>query len=250
MFDVQLRITSIDYEATIRTIWPQVLRKCRERESDNLLICLLNELGETSHPVLLGILNHLPEERRQELLCVCMDLYSGVLTGQVNKFLEKDQWGKSFTAGNISLKRGKEGLLLTIQQVTADVKTLLQDDSLQNQINQAAVSFLGDGILGKMARKHAGNILKTAAMMAPDELERAGISLMKREDVKARLLELLKRALSDRGIAAEVADLQIEPCREEGGESISAGPEKLVMPKELELAVIRALASYLKDNVK
>lgn len=250
MFNIYLKITAIDYETTIRTILPQVLSKCRETESDNLLIGLLKELGEATEPVLLGILDHLLDEQRQELLCICMEAYGGVMTEQVNKFLEMDQWGRNFTAGRISLKRSEEGLLLAAEQVTADFNTLLMDDGLQDQLGQAAAGFLGDGILGMMARKHTNSILKIATTMVPDGLEQAGISMMKREDIKAKLLKLLRKALSDREIGIEAADLQIELCEDDEKGIASVKPEKFVMSKELESAIVRALASFLKDRVK
>ncbi|MDO4334196.1 MAG: hypothetical protein Q4C58_16140 [Eubacteriales bacterium] len=247
MFSIRVEVGKIGYEKTMTTLFPAALRKCRKLQSPNLLIRLFLELGEDAMPVLLGIMDKLPENAKQELLCQCMNSYRTVLTEKLNEYLRADDWGKNFVIQSIYMERTDDGVALVGDGVSVDYGTLLKNEDVRAKINNTAASFNGLGKVGKIFAPYAGNALKKMVEVAPEETEKLGLLLLQKEEIKQKLMGLARTALQKRELELELKELSIVPVEKADLiQDAGAAAKSLKISAELENELIKAIAEYLK----
>lgn len=250
MFDIRITIGSIDYEKTIATLFPAALQKCREMEEPGLILRLFLELGEDALPVLMGFLEKLSENARQELLCRFMNGYRMTLTEKVNLYLQEDAWGRNFVIQSLYIEQTSEGLELMGEGVRINFHALLESEGVRSKIQGAASVIQGFGGFGKTIAHHAGMALKVAAEAALEETEKLGLKLLQREDVREKLKGLAQDALEKRELALELKALSFVPVPDADIVSDAGGsPDAIVFSAELEEELIKALAGCIRGTV-
>lgn len=106
MFQINLSIDRINYESILHTVFPTVLERVKEKDSNNLLFRLVRELDEDGEKVLQALMTHLPEDIKNELVCQCLNSYVGTLTRKLNEYLQADTWGRNFAIGSEGTDKG------------------------------------------------------------------------------------------------------------------------------------------------
>lgn len=248
MIDIYFTINAIDYEATFQTVFPTVLNKCKQAESNNMLLRLLAKLDEIAEPVLQGIMRYLPQDIRDEFLCQCVNSFGPTLTEKLNAFLQTNNWGKNFVLGAVQVTRNEGKILLIAENVRVDYKALLETDAAQDKIEGVVANFAGNGLLAKLAAKAAKGALKAAGEMAPDELEKAGMILLRRPDIQEKLLNMIGGALNHRGIAVTLSEISVEQAASDMLPQVYV-QQKFSLSPELEDALLSALAEYLRGII-
>jgi len=76
MISVNIKVVDIEYGRTFRQIFPPLKEKLSTMQSKNLLIRLFQKLDDVALPVLLGIMERLPGGAKDELLAMCLNIYS------------------------------------------------------------------------------------------------------------------------------------------------------------------------------
>ena len=248
MIDIYFTISDIDYEAALRAVFPTVLNKCKQAESNNVLLRLLAKLDKTAEPVLQGIMRYLPQDLRDEFLCQCANSFSLTLTEKLNAFLQPNSWGKNFVLGAVRVTRNEGKILLVAENVRADYKALLETDAVRDKVEGVVANFTGNGLLAKLAAKAAKGALKAAGEMAPEELEKAGMILLRRPDIQEKLLDMIGGALNHRGIAVTLSEISVEQA---ASDMLPQGyvQQKFSLHPELEDALLNALAEYLRGII-
>lgn len=251
MFDIRITVGEIDYEKTMKALFPGILAKCRELESRNTLIRLFLELGEDAVEILLGIMGRLSDAAKQELLCQCMNGYRPVLTDRINEYLQTDSLGRNFVIRDIYMERTAGGLELLGEGVRVDYNGLLENEGVQSRLDAAAASVKGLGGLGKIFVQHTVKALKTAAKAVPEETERLGLKLLQKEEIRRKLCDLAQGGLQKRGLILELKGLSfVQGCDSEEEGIVEIYSHSLRLTPELETELIKALAGYLHSSCK
>ena len=236
MLNAYIKIGSIDYENTMCNIYPLLSEKIASRKSKNLIVRLLQQLGDTAVPVLNDLMLRLPEDTKNEILISSVNAYSSELKEKVNKEFKKDKWGQFFEIGTILMIRRKY-IILEIGSVMVDYRELLKSEDVGSKI---------EGKLGVLAHP-VRSIANMAAFVAPDTIEKMGLELLLRDENKSRLMNLLRNVLNRYGIKIGVDEIKIKQAdtvRDEPGDK----HRQFIMSEKTEDDIITALAGYLKDS--
>lgn len=222
MLSASIKISDINYEKTFQNIFPMIREKIKSTESKNMIIRFFKKLDDAALPVLLGIMNHLPEDIKNELLVLCLDTYSSKIQEKLNEGLEKNSYGKYMNVGRVLIVQEGNFLYLWIGQVQVDYKGLVKE-------------------------KLTGKLGSFVSFFAGEKLENIALDMLESEISKKKLMELTKDALDKYGIVMDLTDIQLIKDKEESGDYIEAEPH-LVLSERMENAIMDALAGYLKDK--
>lgn len=237
MLAANIKINSIDYEQTFQGIFPVVSKKIMAINTKKMLIRLFQQLGDASLPVLLNILRRLPEDTKDELLVRILDAYESQITVMLNEAL-KDKWGHGIIISEISLDR-QDGLILSIGHIKLNYSELLNNNLRYDEIINRLGIF-------------PGSIAISATMAAaalPNILEKKGLTLLRKDENKARLIYLVKTVLTKYNIKIELGDIQIVQAETTSEKHYYREKKPFILSEELENDIISALAGFLKEEV-
>lgn len=250
MLQMKLTLKDIDYESVIRMVYPTLLRKISGTPSRNLLFRLIRELGEDGEKVLVALMEKLPQDAKNLLVCHCLSSFGATLAGKLNEYLREDTWGKAFVLDSCTAELDNGRLVLTARNVKTDFKAILKEASEPKNLEKIAGRVVSNGPLGAFAAKAAAKVAEQAAQateaMTPEELETAGIALLNKDSVQKKLMDVITKALTKKNIPLTIEALSVESCNfvvlPEGNV-----PSILNLPENLEDALIKALADFLRE---
>ena len=124
MLAVMVKIGNIDYEKTLKAIFPWIAEQIRQQESDFWPARLIRSLGDDAATVALGVFSRLPKESREELLVYCVNGYGQVRARKANEALSR-KFGSCFSIGMLLMERD-EGIHLQIRQIRAAYNRLAE----------------------------------------------------------------------------------------------------------------------------
>lgn len=252
---INVRITTgaLNYEETLHNLFPMLADKLRGADQDHTCLrvvsALIDKLGGDAETVAVRLIQYLPKQSKDELVCQIVSSYESILIEKLNEVLLDNEIGRSFQIKTIKIQRtGVEGLDLLLGGVEADMKQLLYNETILAGLNSEIQKKLEPGILGKLSAKAAMAALCAAGGLPNDEMERAGAALLTQPAIKNMVLDKTQQLLSSKSIVAPLTDLCVEPnCEAEG--YIPGGAHPPERSAELEEALLTALAQYLKDNL-
>lgn len=222
MLSASIKISNINYEKTLQNIFPMIREKIKSAESKNMIIRFFKKLDDAALPVLLGIMNHLPEDIKNELLVLCLDTYSSKIQEKLNEGLEKNSYGKYMNVGRVSIVQEGNFLYLWIGQVQVDYKGLVKE-------------------------KLTGKFGSFASLFVGEKLESMALEILETDVSKKKLIELTEDVLDKYGLVMDLTDIQIIKDKKEIGDFIEAETH-LVLSEKMENAIMDALAGYLKNK--
>ena len=250
MLQMKLTLKGIDYEAVVKMAYPTLLKRISGTLSRNLLIRLIRELGEDGEKVLLALMEKLPQDAKNQMVCHCLNSYGTTLAAKLNEHLREDTWGKAFVLDSFTAELDNGKLVLTAQNVQADFKAILKEASESKNLEKIAGRVVGNGLLGAFAAKAAAKVAEQAVQatetMAPEELEAAGIALLNKDSVQKKLMNVIRNALAKKKIPLTIEEISVERfdlvvLPDENAQNL------LDLPEELEDALIKALADFLRE---
>ena len=261
MIGAQIKIADIDYQKTFQNVFPKALGKWKEMKNPNLMIRFLQKMGDASMTAALGILELLSEEDKGALLCEISNLYGQEIRIMLNHYLARDDLGKNIRVGELMMQQDGGKMILSVRDVEIDYNRLLQNESVQDKIGnlagQVAARLSGNSRLKQLAADGANLAARAAVRLAPDEVEKKAITVIRKENYRSRLLEIAQQVLENKGIYLTLADIAL--LRETGvvdieGEVDTEGNRNKIaaecssrFPKELEEALLDAVSAYLKQ---
>lgn len=222
MISVNIKVVDIEYERTFQQIFPLLKEKLGAAESKNLLIRLFQKLDDVALPVLLGIMERLPESTKDELLAMCLNTYSGRICEMLNAELAKHPYGKFLKIGWVSIVQEGEALYLWIGRMQVDYKGLVKE-------------------------KVSGKMGKVASMLVGEKLEKLALELLWTEESRQKLIELAQDALGKYGFSMGLADIRMMKDTEGYEDSIEAEVH-LSLTDGMEEDILDALAGYLRNR--
>lgn len=229
------------------------MEKVKGNDSQSLLFRLIRELDGDGEKVLQALLNYLPKETKNELICQCLNSYGATLTRKLNEYLQTDTWGKNFTIGSCYAAKQETGLVLVAEQVHADYTTLLMEAGNAQRVAQTARRFTGDGILGRLAARAAAaaaeQLTQNYSSMSQEALETAAIGLLNQPMVQGRIQSLISRALKAKELDITVGSLTIEQTAANSALDNGNIIDNIHFSQELESALLKALADFLREKL-
>lgn len=250
MLQMKLTLKDIDYEAVVKMAYPTLLKKISGTLSRNLLIRLMQELGEDGEKVLLALMEKLPQDAKNQLVCHCLNSYGTTLASKLNEYLREDTWGKAFELDSFTAELDNGRLALTARNVQADFKAILKEASALNNLEKIASRVFENSSLrsftAKAAAKVAEKVVHVTEPMTQEELEAAGIALLNNDSVHKKLMDVITKALTKKNIPLTIEEISVENfdlavLPDENAQSL------LNLPEELEGALIKALADFLRE---
>ena len=248
MLHAKLTIRSIDFEKTVRALFPTVLNKLADKKADSPLGGMIRSLGGDAEALVLDFLAKTPASLLRELICQGADSYPHLIAGKVNGILKKSDLGSAVTVGRIRLEPAGEGLTVYADNVDADLRSLLTTPSVQAKISSVVSAKAGDGMVGRLAVKAVESILSAIGSMDADKAEGKGVELLKRPELKNRLLSMVGSKLLNKGIFAELGDLELSCGPAVRG--LSDTPDALRLDDDLTRRLTAAASAYLRGLVK
>lgn len=250
MLQLRLNLAEINYENILKMVYPTLLEKVSQNQSRNLLFRLITELGGDGEGVLLRLMEKLPPKTCNQLACHCLNSYSSVLVGKLNDYLREDPWGKHFVLDSIEVEQSGNGLVLTVRNVQANFKALLnaasEAENLEKITGKVVRNKLMRALTGKAAAMAAEKAAQATNAMTPEELEAAGVAMLGRDAVRHKLMKVVAKALKAKNIPLTVSEVQVEST--EYAEISQQETTKLLdLSEELENALIKALADFLRE---
>ena len=251
MVTVKIDIGKIDYEKNFKELFPVVMKKLEIVENKNLALRFLMKMGEASMTAVLGILGRLDERAKGEILCGIIRLYGQEIVSRLNETLEKDEIGRNINITQILLLQDGEKMELYAYGAKINYRGLLDNQDIQKKVKDAAENMaqgLG-GLFQEAIGNNVGKLAKAAARIAPGEVERVGLNLLQKENVKRKLLALSEKALHDKGVWLDLIDFNIEQIdtKQEFIDTLQENTEsKQLFSEELEEKILNAVVDYIK----
>lgn len=253
MLQINLSISSIDYESILHTVFPTVLEKVKKNDSQSLLFRLIRELDGDGEKVLLALMKYLSDDTKNELVCQCLNSYGATLTRKLNEYLHTDTWGRNLSIGNCFVAKQEAGLVLVAENVRADYRAFLNEAGNTQNVEQTVKRFAGNGFMVQMAAKAAAATAEKMAQkysaMNDTGLEAAGIGLLNQPMVRNKIQSLLSKALTSKGLDITLGALTVEQVNTAISSDDSGIIDSIHLSEELETALLKALADFLRDKL-
>lgn len=252
MINVKIIISEIDYEKNFANLFPLALKKCSEIKNPNRVIRFLKKMGDASMTAALGVMNQMTDKGKGELLCALVNLYSVEIQTALKDYMSKNQFGKNIQFGDILLIQEPAGCLaLYGYDIKVNYSGLADNDQVQDKIKGIAGNMVSGvskfGWLKDAAADGAGFAAKIAAGLAPDKVEKMGISMLEKPENKKKLMTWTTQILQDKKIC-----LMLEDCiftQEVNSDTWIVDVQeksKKTFPEELEEELTDAVVRYLK----
>ena len=231
MLNIQLHVSAIDYKTTFHTFYPLLLEHITKPERQGFLKSLVLALGNDGEKVFASWLPYLEEEDRRKLIAGLFNQNQARLIPLLNGKLQSSRLGKQITIHTGSVHATGDDFVIEML-VNINIPALISE--IGNQISLSPLVLVAVKALSRMAMD--------------DVIEARGVQYINRSEVKSEIVRTLKDSLLDRGIAVDVADIDIihVPGKKEelAGECVPSG----ILDRDSEEIIVRALAQYLLDN--
>lgn len=253
MITVKIDIGTIDYEKNFKELFPVAMKKLEMVENKNLALRFLMKMGEASMTAVLGILGRLDERAKGEILCGIIRLYGQEIVSRLNETLEKDEIGRNIHITQILLLQNGEEMELYAYGAKINYRGLLDNQDIQKKVKDAAenmVQGLGvGGLFQETIGNNVGILAKAAARIAPGEVERIGLNVLQKQNVKRQILALCEKAMRDKGVWLDLIDFSLEQTdpKQEIMAPIQEDAESVhLFSEELEEKILNAVVDYIK----
>lgn len=258
MISGTIAISDIEYEKCFRSLFPALARKIDAIENPGTAVRFMAKMGDDLLPVMLKIMDYISNEEKEKLFLGMIDLFQEPICTSLNRFLSNQEAGSGIRIGRIGAlkEEGGENLFLVITGVSIDYGLLVKTD-LVNQNIDAYIDNLprrtipGGSSLFKGAAKLA---LRAGAKVVPEEMERKGIDLLNRQNIKEKVICIISKELKKAGLYLAVQDFSLKEDadteEEPNGVRMADDPGKsFKLPEEMEEILFNGGAQYLRAAI-
>ena len=164
MLNAEFIIVHTDYEKSFIHLFPLLMKKCRQMESKNFAVRLLLRIGNETQTAVLGILNHLDEQTKNEIICRFFAAYTPEIVSKINASLKKEKIGKFVQIKDIALIQQEGTLKLSIRQIEVDYSGITKAPAAKEKINKTVRENINNFFgVGKWIANHADVFASLAA---------------------------------------------------------------------------------------
>lgn len=225
MYEINIRLERIDYDKTINSLLPGIIKKCSGKDDRNMIFRLLAKLDDTALVIARDILALITEKDKMELLKCLVNFYDSDLTSVINRML-KEHIDEGAELGGLVVRDWGESQL---QLVLCNAK--INFSSLVNKLPAAVAMMLKP--LMRMGSDGERSILRFA---------------QQNKYIWGTLISKLESKLHEKGFYLYIQDIEIT----EGSTALNAfnHDRKFALSEELEETIIDAVSVYLKARCK
>jgi len=258
MISGTITISNIEYEKCFQSFFPAAVRKINTIENPAMTLRFINKMEDDLLPVMLKILNYMSDEEKEKLLLGMIDMLEEPICGTLNRFLSNQETKDAIRIGRIGALKEKdtENLFLVITGVRIDYDSLIKT-SFVNQNIDAWVNNMSKqaGLKGSGFLREAAKIaLRAGVKAAPKEVERKGIDLLNRPDIRERAVSVISEGLKKVGLYLTVRDFSLVQETISENQSKNQAEDKLKggfkLSEEMEEILLNVGVRYLRGAVK
>lgn len=250
MLEAKITIDSINYEQTLGSLFQLIMQKLEGVETKSFAVRLLLRMGEEARTAALGILKHLDQTEKNEIICGIVNRYASDISGKINQQLSEKALGEAIRFQELTAVCTEDAMILHAAHIEADYQKILSNPAVQGKINETAgkkVSWLG-GCAQRLAEHHAGKLARAAAYAAPEHVERVTLHYLQQEEHKASIRTAVEKAISGKGIALSLQDMEIVSSETDIGVLENSAPEQDLFSNRWEDSLLEAIVAYLKED--
>ncbi len=223
MLAVMLKIGIIDYEETLKAVFPWIAEQLDQQGSDHWTARLIRKLGDDAKTVALGVLCRLQKEMKNDLLVYCVNQYEQVLTRKANEALSR-KYGSCFKIGALFMEND-EGIYLQIRQIRVAY------DSLPGQLLPHWMNSLI-------------RMVAAAGRNGAESLEAYLPEFVCQKENRQKLIKEIQGILNQQGLIVQLDDMDVA---QESGESPFRFRNDAGLNEKLKAGLCDAVAGYLKE---
>lgn len=229
MLDISCKIRTVDYDSTLRNLYPRILEKSGAESERHLLFRLLAELGGDGERILARFTSFVDEGDKRYLLCRCMEVFSLELTELLNRKLRENDIGKCFSIGALIPDLEDASIVLYAKNTAVDYPAFMK------QLKQHTPGgFLGQTLL---------RLINSA--MKGEGTDQKIIKVAGNAIVQATISNTLSSALRKQGICVELNGISIQSAESNAPQPAVAAP---LLDQRMESILVKALAAYLRHT--
>ena len=239
MINITLKIARIDYDKSVETLLPQLVKEAAAKENPNGLEQFLVKLGRDTVPVVRKMLGYMDDSLKDGLVVWVTENQQQRIVETVNQQLAGVLGDSVMKIGALFAEdRPGTELALYASRIETDYAALLD-----SPLASSALGQMSGGGLMKGAAKFA---LSMASKASPDALEKQAISLLTSDRVKPKILGVMSDSLKKIGLEAELGDMTVQSV------NVTALPmrSEKKFPPELKDKLMDSAAALLRDNLK
>ena len=259
-----VKITNIDYEATIVSLISRISEKTEKKGTK--LARLIQKLGDDAENAIRVLLAYIPDEGKGKLVCELANHYQEKILSKLKEGLDSRDLGQRITVEKILFQESEEGMAICLQNVQLDYKALLDNEAVQRKMGEAVERYVNQSSLGQIPglagflKGKAGIAAKTAVHLAPEMIEHKALEAVNMPDNKEKLSCLLENSLKKEGLVMDISQIEVykvntsdregaaclgDGAAEAQAEKVENG--KFALSEEVEEMVLNAAAELLKD---
>ena len=239
MLNIRLEIENIDYEATIENLLPQLVETVSQKEDQGEINKFLTRLGPDMIPVAKKLLGYLDDTTRVRIAVWLIESNGDQLAELTNRVLAEQMPGALIIGAFHAEELPGAKLALMAQQVNVDYPALLNSPLLISSIDS----------LGPM-KAPARLIMQMGSIMPAETLEKQGVTLLRSDLVKPKLLAAISDALRSAGVIMTFRNMTLESSNFIELPDRKEAKDEGLIPDVFEDALIDAFVALLKDLIR
>lgn len=233
MLNLKLTFSNIEYEKTFSALLPLLMEKINGMDGGSLPVRLLQKVGERSEKAVLGMMNRLSGERKNDVVMFVFRNYKERFLGMLKGFLQ-EKCGGSLSFEDAFIVAGENGqLCLYLKDVTIDYYEMAK---LVERLYGAE-----DGRTA--AAKGAGRLMN---FLGADGLI---LHFLGKEKNMKFIIDMLERVLVACGIHVKVADCEVMRSSHPIPSDVIEQDANTRMPQALTEELTDAIAGYIVELI-
>lgn len=223
MLSIIIEIADINYEKSCQQFFPFLKEKAGEMKSLNMGIHFLQKLDDVAFSALLEFIKRLPENTKNDVIILMINLYSLKITDKLNQEVQKISYGQYLKIGDVSAVQKNGKIYLWINKISVDYKGLINE--LPIRILRKPISFFAE---------------------SGENLEKVVVSILWTKKHKKKIMELAKNTLNEYGLVMELLDIEV--IKERSKDSVViVDKTDLKLSERTEIDILDVLVGYLTD---
>ncbi|MDE7247669.1 MAG: hypothetical protein K2N43_07255 [Lachnospiraceae bacterium] len=224
------KIRAVDYDATLRNLYPRILEESGPEMKGHLLFRLLEGLGDDGERILARLASFVNEEDKRYILYWYMKVYSSKLTELVNRKLQESDIGRCFSIGTLTPDLEDTSIVFYAQNTTMDYPAFME----------LLMQHTPGGFLGQPLLRLVNSAIKGG------DTDQKIIKAAGNPIVQAMITHTLSSALRKQAICVELDGISIRLAENSPHQPAADTP---LSDQRIESILMEALVVYLRQTV-
>lgn len=230
MLDMSCKIRTVDYDTTLRNLYPRILKEIGPKMEGHLLFRLLEGLDDDGERILARLASFVDEEDKRHILYWCMKVYSSELTELLNRKLQENDIGSCFSIGALIPDLEDTSIVFYAQNTTVDYPVFMEQ----------LMQHVPGGFLGQPLFRLVNSAIKGG------DTDQKIIKATGNPIVQVMITHALSSALRKQGICVELDGISIQLAENSPHQPAA---DTSLPNQQIESILVNALVAYLQKTV-